>query len=332
MPQYYCHRCTRSFDLDANAPVACTRCQGEFVEEVSTPAMVAAGMPPGFHALQQIAEIIRNGMVQDFTGLIPEGLIPQEQQGEQAVPQQHAEPTAPPQEADLVAPQQRAAQAAPQQQADQGDPPPQLERQAEAPRAAGGDPGARQANVGPTLEDFIHSMFRMEPRPAAAGEDPQPNVTFSFQMPGGVGIQIHAHRAGPQDAAGQVPQFVGNIPDGERVELETAMQDLLAQFQGEGGMMSRGFLEADVKQYLPMKKVTQEQIDNGVQCTTCFDTFKLGEDVGALDCNHIFHRPCIEPWLTTKNSCPVCRQKVSMKSWKRNHQRRAQEAVLEDLD
>lgn len=301
MPQYYCHSCLRSFDIDANAAVACTRCHGEFVEQVSRPAMIAAGMPTGFQALQHIAEILRNGMVQDFRGLIPDG---QPQQGEQA--------------------------ASPQQQADQGDQPPQLEREEATPRAAaGGDPGARQA--GPTLEDFIHNMFRMEPR-GAGGEEPQPNVTFSFQMPGGVGIQIHATRAGPQDAAGQVPQFVGNIDDGDRVELETAMNDLLAQFQGEGGMMNRGFLENDVKEYLPMKKVTQEQIDNGVQCTTCFDTFKLGEDVGALDCNHIFHRPCIEPWLTTKNSCPVCRQKVSMKDWKRRHQRKTQEAVLEDLD
>lgn len=49
-------------------------------------------------------------------------------------------------------------------------------------------------------------------------------------MPGGIGVQIHAHTAGGGG---------GNNPDGmpfgmeigERADLESAMQEILAQFQ-----------------------------------------------------------------------------------------------------
>ncbi|UMM11225.1 hypothetical protein L5515_000612 [Caenorhabditis briggsae] len=271
MPQYFCHQCHRSFDIDASAAVACTRCHGEFVELVNRPAMIAAAMPGGFQALNQLAEMFRNGM-------------------ERFGAQQPAQPT-------------EGAEAAARAEAGGNAP-------------AAGEPG----NAGSALREFMDSMFRPEQR---NGDGPQ-NVTFSFQMPGGVGVQIHTHRAGN-----------GQDGDNDQADLDTTMAEILAQFnggEGVGAMVQRGFSENEIREYLPMKKVTKEHIDNGAQCTTCFDTFKLGEDVGALDCNHIFHRPCIEPWLKTKNSCPVCRQKVDMHDWKIRHQRQAQEAVLEDLD
>ncbi|CAL2029579.1 unnamed protein product [Caenorhabditis brenneri] len=288
MPQYYCHRCLRSFDIDESAAIACTRCRGEFVELVNRPAMLAAAMPGGFQALHQIADILRDGIANEFRG----------QAGQQPQPGQQPQ------------------QAQQQNQGAQQDDPPRA--------AAGGGAGAQENNtIG--LEEFIRNMFRAEPRAEPA------NVTISFQLQNGAGVHIQAQRGGNNEGP-PIPQFVGNINPEERLNLETAMQDILAQFQGEGGAAQAGFSEADINEFLPMKKVSQEHIDKGAQCTTCFDTFKLGEDVGALDCNHIFHRPCIEPWLKTKNSCPVCRQKVNMVEWKKNHNKRAQEAVLEDLD
>lgn len=279
MPQYYCHRCLRSFDIDASAEIACTRCHGEFVEQVNRPAMLAAAMPGGFQAVNHIVDIIRNRLTQ---GEAPQGA----------------------------------------QQQEQGQQPPE-QNEGEAPRAAAGGNAAQEPI---SLEQFIGSMFRQEPR---ANEGPQ-NLSFTFQMPGGVGVQIQAHRAGPAHPDG-VPPFIANLNE-DRVELENAVQEMMAQLTGDAASAPRGFSDSDIAKYLPMKKVTQEHIDNGAQCTTCFDTFKIGEDVGALDCSHIFHRPCIDPWLKTKNSCPVCRQKVSMSSWKKRHQKTVQEAVLDDLD
>ncbi|KAL7079947.1 hypothetical protein ACQ4LE_000209 [Meloidogyne hapla] len=70
----------------------------------------------------------------------------------------------------------------------------------------------------------------------------------------------------------------------------------------------------DIKR-LPMTKVTQEHVDKGTQCTTCMETFTLGEEVAQLNCKHIFHKACIEPWLQRKNTCPICRTAINPNDW-----------------
>ena len=48
--------------------------------------------------------------------------------------------------------------------------------------------------------------------------------------------------------------------------------------------------------------------DAKIQCSVCWDDFKLDEDVRQLKCEHIFHQDCIIPWLELHNTCPVCRK------------------------
>ena len=46
------------------------------------------------------------------------------------------------------------------------------------------------------------------------------------------------------------------------------------------------------------------------ECAICNEHFAL-DDYEIRQCtnslNHMFHRACIEPWLTTHNTCPICR-------------------------
>ncbi|KAF5206354.1 RING/FYVE/PHD-type zinc finger family protein [Thalictrum thalictroides] len=42
-------------------------------------------------------------------------------------------------------------------------------------------------------------------------------------------------------------------------------------------------------------------------CTICREEFMTGEDVTLMPCSHIFHKDCIECWLKTTNTCPLCR-------------------------
>ncbi|KAE8144079.1 hypothetical protein BDV38DRAFT_232787 [Aspergillus pseudotamarii] len=51
------------------------------------------------------------------------------------------------------------------------------------------------------------------------------------------------------------------------------------------------------------------QIPNGDRCLICLSDYEAAEELRQLTkCAHIFHRDCIDQWLTTgRNSCPLCR-------------------------
>ena len=49
------------------------------------------------------------------------------------------------------------------------------------------------------------------------------------------------------------------------------------------------------------------------ECTICLNGYKLNETKKTTDCNHIFHEECLEKWLTTNNSCPLCRTELKAK-------------------
>ena len=48
--------------------------------------------------------------------------------------------------------------------------------------------------------------------------------------------------------------------------------------------------------------------DQKAQCSVCWEDFNLDESVNQLQCEHIFHKDCITPWLELHATCPVCRK------------------------
>lgn len=47
-----------------------------------------------------------------------------------------------------------------------------------------------------------------------------------------------------------------------------------------------------------------------LQCSVCWEDFQLKEMVRQLPCAHIYHEPCIRPWLELHGTCPICRQNL----------------------
>ncbi|CBF70565.1 uncharacterized protein ANIA_10760 [Aspergillus nidulans FGSC A4] len=59
------------------------------------------------------------------------------------------------------------------------------------------------------------------------------------------------------------------------------------------------------------------QISEGERCLICLSEYEVAEELRQLTkCEHLYHRDCIDQWLTTgRNSCPLCRgQGVADKS------------------
>ncbi|KAK9130128.1 hypothetical protein Sjap_010615 [Stephania japonica] len=49
-------------------------------------------------------------------------------------------------------------------------------------------------------------------------------------------------------------------------------------------------------------------VENKTECAVCLGEFKADETLRLLPkCNHAFHLPCIDAWLQSNKTCPLCR-------------------------
>ncbi|PIN18789.1 hypothetical protein CDL12_08546 [Handroanthus impetiginosus] len=68
-------------------------------------------------------------------------------------------------------------------------------------------------------------------------------------------------------------------------------------------------------------------------CAICLCEFSASDKLKLLvGCSHAFHTHCIETWLLSNSTCPLCRSQItpeildSIQQWKLSHQRRANES------
>lgn len=57
-------------------------------------------------------------------------------------------------------------------------------------------------------------------------------------------------------------------------------------------------------------KLNDPILNNNEECSVCFEKYKINEYKRTLEnCNHTFHKKCVDKWLTTNDnfSCPCCR-------------------------
>ncbi len=68
------------------------------------------------------------------------------------------------------------------------------------------------------------------------------------------------------------------------------------------------------------------QSNNKASCAICILDYKAGDTLKILpDCNHIFHKDCIVPWITERSGhCPLCRMTVRVISTKEEDGKRRQ--------
>ncbi|KAI3507709.1 hypothetical protein L1887_22700 [Cichorium endivia] len=61
---------------------------------------------------------------------------------------------------------------------------------------------------------------------------------------------------------------------------------------------------------MPTIEVSNLHVNTESHCAICIEAFALGAEAREMPCKHIYHPDCILPWLTMRNSCPVCRHEL----------------------
>lgn len=71
--------------------------------------------------------------------------------------------------------------------------------------------------------------------------------------------------------------------------------------------------DAAIVSELPETKIDDiKKLDKDKQnCVICMEDFKNGDKTTNLPCLHMFHTNCIQSWLKTQNTCPICKFKLT---------------------
>lgn len=79
---------------------------------------------------------------------------------------------------------------------------------------------------------------------------------------------------------------------------------------GSGGLSKSALAAIPISTY----SVAEKDAGTSPDCAVCISQVQRGEKVRQLPkCNHLFHVDCIDMWLYSHSTCPICRCEVGEK-------------------
>ncbi|KAJ8562739.1 hypothetical protein K7X08_031191 [Anisodus acutangulus] len=91
--------------------------------------------------------------------------------------------------------------------------------------------------------------------------------------------------------------------------------DQLSQMEANGiGRMENPPASKAAIESLPRIEIINDHIALESCCAVCKEEFELGTEAREMPCKHLYHSECILPWLSMRNSCPVCRYELPTES------------------
>lgn len=71
-------------------------------------------------------------------------------------------------------------------------------------------------------------------------------------------------------------------------------------------IVKKGLTEEEMSK-LPVR-VFLKQIDGVQSCTVCISDYESGDCTRKLPCGHQFHKDCVDTWLESNITCPICKK------------------------
>ncbi|BFY98142.1 hypothetical protein BsWGS_01182 [Bradybaena similaris] len=104
-----------------------------------------------------------------------------------------------------------------------------------------------------------------------------------------------------------VPPYGRDLDSPEEVENYEALLSLAERL---GEAKQKGLSKSDIEQ-LPAYRFSIEAArseSDQTSCVVCMCDFEAKQLLRVLPCSHEFHAKCVDKWLKTNRTCPICRQ------------------------
>lgn len=130
-------------------------------------------------------------------------------------------------------------------------------------------------------------------QPAPQRQQPQPNRQPQRQQP-----QRQPQRQPPRQPARPQAARVRDSDDDLRRVLADSAHDRV-------GFARPGARQAAVESVTTTLVFTGESTEE--KCLVCYDEFAAGDNLRLLPCLHKFHVACVDRWLQSSRTCPICK-------------------------
>lgn len=107
-----------------------------------------------------------------------------------------------------------------------------------------------------------------------------------------------------------VPTFGQDVVNLETAEAEN-YEALLNLAERLGEAKPRGLLKAEIEQLPSYRFNAETHQSDQTSCVVCMCDFEPRQLLRVLPCNHEFHAKCVDKWLKTNRTCPICRGDAS---------------------
>jgi E3 ubiquitin-protein ligase RNF38/44 len=81
-----------------------------------------------------------------------------------------------------------------------------------------------------------------------------------------------------------------------------------------GPAKPRGLEKSDIERIPSFRFSSSTAKETNAKCVVCISEYTNREKLRRLPCSHDFHAKCIDKWLKSNKTCPVCRDEVKATS------------------
>ncbi|KAJ2939949.1 hypothetical protein O0L34_g6654 [Tuta absoluta] len=99
-----------------------------------------------------------------------------------------------------------------------------------------------------------------------------------------------------------------DAPDSPETENYEALLSLAERL---GEAKPRGLQRQEIDQLPSYKYCEQTHQGEQTSCVVCMCEFEARQTLRVLPCAHEFHAKCVDKWLRTNRTCPICRGNAS---------------------